>query len=62
MMKTPIETLELPKRVLNALKSFGVSSIEDLQGIDTWQLKKIPNIGYAAVKNIEIALKKKEGR
>jgi len=58
--KLTLEELDLPTRIVNALRKSGYGTVSDLLGIKPEDLAKIKNLGEKSIKIIQVALAKKE--
>jgi hypothetical protein len=52
-LDTPLEDLEFPVRAYRALKSDKINTFEDLTRVRRRELKKIRNVGYTTIRQIE---------
>jgi len=55
-----LEELDLPTRIVNALRKSGYGTVSDLLGIKPGDLAKIKNLGEKSIKTVQAALAKKE--
>jgi DNA-directed RNA polymerase subunit alpha len=55
-----LEELDLPTRIVNALRKSGYGTVSDLLGIKPSDLVKIKNLGEKSIKTVQVALAKKE--
>ncbi len=55
-----LEELDLPTRIVNALRKSGYGTVSDLLGIKPNDLAKIKNLGEKSIKTVQAALAKKE--
>jgi len=58
-MKLTVEELELPTRIVNALRKGGYGTISDLSAAQPVDLAKVKNLGEKSIKIIKAALAKK---
>lgn len=57
--KLTLEELDLPTRIVNALRKSGYGTVSDLLGIKPGDLAKIKNLGEKSIKTVQAALAKK---
>jgi len=57
--KLTLEELDLPTRIINALRKSGYGTVSDLLGINPENLAKIKNLGEKSIKTVQAALAKK---
>ena len=55
-----LEELDLPTRIVNALRKSGYGTVADLLGIKPADLAKIKNLGEKSIKTVQAALAKKD--
>jgi len=58
-IKLTLEELDLPTRIVNALRKSGYGTVADLLGIKPVDLAKIKNLGEKSIKTVQAALAKK---
>lgn len=58
-MKLTVEELELPTRIVNALRKTGYGSVSDLAATTVGELSKVKNLGEKSIKTVQAALAKK---
>lgn len=58
-MKLTVEELELPTRIVNALRKGGYGTVSDLSAAQTADLAKVKNLGEKSIGTVRIALAKK---
>lgn len=58
-MKLTVEELELPTRIVNALRKAGYGSVSDLAATTIGDLSKVKNLGEKSIKIVQAALAKK---
>ena len=58
--KLTLEELDLPTRIVNALRKSGYGTVSDLLGIKPGDLAKIKNLGEKSIKTVQAALAKKD--
>lgn len=58
--KLTLEELDLPTRIINALRKSGYGTVSDLLGINPGNLAKIKNLGEKSIKTVQAALAKKK--
>lgn len=58
--KLTLEELDLPTRIINALRKSGYGTVSDLLGINPDNLAKIKNLGEKSIKIVQAALAKKK--
>ena len=58
--KLTLEELDLPTRIVNALRKSGYGTVADLLGIKPEDLAKIKNLGEKSIKIVQAALAKKD--
>lgn len=59
-MKLTVEELELPTRIINALRKAGYDAVGDLSVTTVADLSKVKNLGEKSIKIVQAALAKKE--
>ena len=57
--KLTLEELDLPTRIVNALRKTGYGTVSDLMAIKSDDLAKVKNLGEKSIKIIQSALAKK---
>jgi len=55
-----LEELDLPTRIVNALRKSGYGTVFDLLGIKPDDLARIKNLGEKSIKTVQAALAKKD--
>lgn len=58
--KLTLEELDLPTRIINALRKSGYGTVSDLLGINPENIAKIKNLGEKSIKTVQAALAKKK--
>jgi len=59
VMKLTLEELDLPTRIVNALRKSGYGTVSDLMAINLDDLAKVKNLGEKSIKIIQTSLNKK---
>jgi len=59
VMKLTLEELDLPTRIVNALRKTGYGTVSDLMAIKLDDLAKVKNLGEKSIKIVQAALAKK---
>ena len=58
---TPLECLDISVRVLNGLRSSGVTTVSDLLAMPPWALYQHPILGKKAAEELSVAYAKHKG-
>ena len=59
---TPLECLDISVRVLNGLRSSGVTTVHDLMAMTPWSLYEHPTLGKKAAEELSVAYAKYKGK